>query len=95
MQCEPDEFARLQADPFWKVSLSKPRDASSSKWVVDFIMQARRPSVRSLASKYTAILDRLLRDQVSPMAVRVARMEGVEAAYAVWQARKRLRGLKS
>jgi hypothetical protein len=46
MQCEPDEFARLQADPFWKASSPKPQDASTSKWVVYFILQARAPSVR-------------------------------------------------
>jgi len=94
MQSEPDEFARLQADPFWKASFHKPKDASTSKWVVHFIMRARTPTVRLLASKYTAILDRLLRDRVRPTSARVARMEGVEAAYEAVQGRQRLRGLK-
>jgi hypothetical protein len=93
MQAEPDEFARLKDDPFW--SFPKPTDASSSRWVVYFIMQARRPSARHLAARYTAILDRLLRDKVSPMAVRVARMEGVEAAYESWRRQRRVRELKS
>jgi hypothetical protein len=52
MQCEPGEFARLQADPFWKASFYKPQDASTSKWVVHFIMQARTLYVRHLAAKY-------------------------------------------
>jgi hypothetical protein len=93
MQREPDEFERLQADPFWNTSLHKPKDASTSKWVVHFIMQVRTPNLRSLAGKYAAILDRLLRDEVSPDDKRVGKMEGVEAAYEAWQARKRLRGL--
>jgi hypothetical protein len=94
MQREPDEFARLKADPFW--SFPKPTDASSSRWVVDFIMQARRPSVRNLARNYVAILDRLLRDQVSLMDVRVAKMEGVEAAYeSVQRQQRRVRESKS
>ncbi len=46
MQCEPDEFERLKADPFWNASLRKPKDASTSKWVLLFIMQARTPNVR-------------------------------------------------
>jgi hypothetical protein len=95
MQREPGEFKRLQADPFWKASFHKPQDASTAKWVVYFIMQARTPSVRLLAAEYTAILDRLLRDRLRPTSARIARMEGVEAAYAAVQARPRLRGLKS
>jgi hypothetical protein len=93
MQREPHEFARLQADPFWKAS--KPKDPATSKWVLYFIMQARTLSVRLLAGKYVAILDGLMRDQVSPDDLRVARMEGVEAAYESAQARPRLRRLKS
>jgi len=94
MQREPDEFARLQADPFWKASFYKPQDASTSKWVVDFIMQARTPNVRQLAAKYAALLDGLMRDKVKPDDLRVARMAGVEAAYEAVQARQRLRRLK-
>ena len=58
-------------------------------------MQARTPNERYLASKYVAIIDGLMRDKVSTTDLLVARMEGVEAAYEAWQARKRLRGLKS
>ena len=94
MQREPGEFERLQADPFWKASLYKPQDASTSKWVVQFIMQARTPRVRILAGKYAAILDGLIRDKVRTTGVRVAKMEGVEAAYAAVQGRQRLRGSK-
>ena len=94
MQREPDEFKRLQADPFWKASFHKPKDASTSKWVVQFIMQARTLMMRHLAAKYAAILDGLIRDKVRTTDVRVARMEGVEAAYAAVQGRQRLRGSK-
>jgi hypothetical protein len=58
-------------------------------------MQARTPNVRHLAGKYAAVLDGLLRDDVSPADVRIGKMEGVEAAYEAWEGRKRLRGLKS
>jgi len=94
MQREPDEFKRLQDDPFWKASFYKPKDASTSKWVVRFIMQARTLCVRHLAAKYAAILDGLIRDKVRTTAARVARMEGVEAAYEAVQRRPRLRGSK-
>jgi hypothetical protein len=95
MQREPNQFDLLQDDPFWNASLHKPTDASTSKWVVHFIMQARTPNVRNLADRYAAILDRLMRDKVSTIGLPVAGMGGVEAAYEAWQARKRLRGLKS
>jgi hypothetical protein len=52
-------------------------------------------NVRHLADKYAAILDRLMRDQVRPEDLRIAKMEGVETAYESAQARKRNRGLKS
>ncbi len=94
MQREPDEFERLQADPFWKASFHKPKDASTSKWVVQFIMQARTLMMRLLAGKYAAILDGLIRDKVSTDGLRVAKMEGVEAAYEAVQGRQRLRGSK-
>lgn len=94
MQREPGEFERLQADPFWKASSYKPEDPSTSKWVVRFIMQARTLRVRDLAAQYAAILDRLMRDKVSPDDLRIARMEGVEAAYKSVQRRQRLRGSK-
>ena len=94
MQREPDQFERLQADPFWKASFHKPNDASTSKWVVHFIMQARTLMMRHLADKYAAILDGLIRDKVRTTDVRVAKMEGVEAAYAAVQGRQRLRGSK-
>ena len=94
MQREPDEFARLQADPFWKASFHKPEDASTSKWVVQLHHAGEDADVRLLAAKYAAILDRLIRDKVRPDDVRVARMEGVEAAYEAVQRRQRLRGSK-
>jgi hypothetical protein len=95
MQREPNQFDRLKDDPFWNASLHRPNDTSTSKWVLFFIMQARTPNERYLASKYVAIIDGLMRDKVSTTDLLVARMEGVEAAYEAWRARKRLRGLKS
>jgi hypothetical protein len=95
MQREPNQFDRLQDDRFWNTSLHRPIDASTSKWVVHFIMQARTPNVRNLAGRYVSILDGLIRDKVPTIGLRVARMEGVEAAYEAWQGRQRLRGLKS
>jgi hypothetical protein len=97
MQHEPNQFDPLKDHPFWNASLHKPTeptDASTSKWVVHFIMQARTPNARNLADRYTAILDGLMRYKVMTTDLAVARMEGVEAAYEAWQARKRLRGLK-
>jgi len=75
--------------------LRKPKDASTSKWVLLFIMQARTPNVRNLAGKCAAILDGLMRDKVRPDDLRIAKMEGVEAAYEAVQGRQRFSGLKS
>ena len=94
MQREPDQFERLKADLFWNASLHKPNDASTSKWVVHFIMRARTLMMRHLADRYAAILDRLIRDKVRTTGVRVAKMEGVKAAYEAVQGRPRLRGSK-
>jgi hypothetical protein len=82
MQREPDQFERLKADPFWKAPWRRPKDASTSKWVLHFIMQARTPKERNLADNYVAILDGLMRDKVCPSTdARISKMEGVEAAY--------------
>jgi hypothetical protein len=46
---EPDAFERLKTDPFWQASRQKPRDASTSKWVLYFIMEATTTNVRNRA----------------------------------------------
>ena len=77
------DFERLQAHPFWKASGQKPRDPATSKWVLYFIMQATTTNVRNLASKYAAILDGLMQDQVeiSAVAARIQELGGIDAAY--------------
>ena len=37
-QREPDEFEHLKADPFWEASRQRPKDPSTSKWVIYFVM---------------------------------------------------------
>jgi hypothetical protein len=83
-QCEPDEFERLKADPFWaEASRQKPKDASTSKWVVYFAMRAKTKNVRNRAGRYAVVLDGLIREKVRPdrVAARIKEMGGIEAAY--------------
>jgi hypothetical protein len=91
MQRQPDEFARLQADPFFKAPWRRPKDGSTSKWIMYFVVQARTPNVRHLADKYAAILDGLIRDQVeiSAVAARIAELGGIDAAHQAMRARTR------
>jgi hypothetical protein len=79
----PGDFERLQAHPFWKQSGQKPRDRSTSKWVLLFIMQATTTNVRNRAGKYAVILDGLMHDQVeiSAVAARIKELGGIDAAY--------------
>jgi hypothetical protein len=79
MQRDPDELARLQADPFLKPPWRRPKDPSTSKWLMYFIVQARSPEVRHLAGKYAEILDGLRQDQVE--------ISEVAAAYQAMRAR--------
>ena len=78
---QPGEFERFQAHPFWKESGQKPRDPSTSKWLLYFIMQAT--TTNHLARKYAAILDGLMQDQVeiSAVAARIKELGGIDAAY--------------
>jgi hypothetical protein len=89
MQCDPDELERLTADPFWKPPWRRPKDASTSKWLMYFIVQARTPDARELASKYAEILDGLQRDQVEigAVAARIKELFGIEASYQAMRAR--------
>jgi hypothetical protein len=55
----PREFERFQAHPFWKQWRQGPRDRSTSKWVLYFIMQATTTNDRNRARKYATILGRI------------------------------------
>jgi hypothetical protein len=85
----PGDFERLQAHPFWKQWRQQPRDRSTSKWVLYFIMQATTTNDRNRARKYAAILDALMQDQVEVGAVasRIKELGGIDAAYEAMQAR--------
>jgi hypothetical protein len=79
----PGDFERFQVHPFWKQSGQKPRDPSTSKWLLYFITQARTPNARDLADKKAVILDGLMQDQVedSAVAARIEELGGIGAAY--------------
>jgi hypothetical protein len=85
----PGDFERLQAHPFWKPWPKKPRDRSTSKWVLYFIMQATTTNDCKRARRYAAILDGLMQDQVeiSAVASRIKELGGIDAAYEAMQAR--------
>ena len=85
----PREFERLQAHSFWKQWRQQPKDRSTSKWVLYFIMQATTTNDRNRARKYAAILDGLMQDEVeiSAVASRIKELGGIDAAYEAMQAR--------
>jgi hypothetical protein len=93
----PGDFERLQAHPFWKQSGTKPRDPSTSKWVLSFIMQATTTNVRNRAGRYAVILDGLMQDKVddSAVAARIKEMGGIDAAYEAMQTQARRSGRES
>ena len=70
----PGDFERFQVHPFWKQSGQKPKDPSTSKWLLHFIMQATTPNAGNLADKCAVILDGLMQDKVDDSAV-AARIE--------------------
>jgi hypothetical protein len=90
-QRESDEFDLLKADPFWQASRQKPKDASSSKWILYYIMRATTTNVRSRAGRYAVILDRLIGENVRPdkVATRIDEMGGIEAAYEAFRGSSR------
>jgi hypothetical protein len=91
-QDEPDEFERLKADPFWEeASRQKPKDPSTSKWVLYFAMRAKAKNVRNRAGRYAVVLDGLIREKVRPdkVAARISELRGVEAAYLHFLAEER------
>jgi hypothetical protein len=79
------DFERFQAHPFWKRSRQKPKDPSTSKWVLYFIMQATTTNDRKRARKYAA--DGLMQDKVEISAVssRIKELGGIDAAYEAMQ----------
>jgi hypothetical protein len=85
----PGEFERLQAHSFWKETGQKPKDPSTSKWLIYFITQARTRKARDLADKKAVILDGLMHDkvEVSAVAARIKELGGVVGAYEAMQTR--------
>jgi len=85
----PGEFERLQVHAFWKQTGQKPRDSSTSKWVLYFSMQATTTDVRRRANRYAVILDGLKQDQVEigAVAARIEELGGIKAAYEAMRAR--------
>jgi hypothetical protein len=85
----PGDFERLQAHPFWKQWGQKPKDRSTSKWVLYFIMQATTTNDCKRAGRYAAILDGLMQDKVeiSAVASRIKELGRIGAAYEAMQAR--------
>jgi len=79
----PGDFERFQVHPFWKETGQKPKDPSTSKWLLYFITQARTPNAHDLADKKAVILDGLMADQVedSAVAARIEELGGIGAAY--------------
>jgi len=89
----PDSFERLKQEPFWKSSRQKPRDLTTSKWVLLYVMRAETPNVRTRASKYAKILNGFARAgvRVGQVPQRIKALGGVEAAYAHFLAAGRRR----
>ena len=81
---DPGDFERFQVHPFWKETGQKPKDPSTSKWLLYFIMQATTPNAGNLADKCAVILDGLMQDKVddSAVAARIEELGGIGAAYA-------------
>ena len=79
----PGDFERFQVHPFWKETQRKPKDPSTSKWLLYFIMQATTPNAGNLADKCAVILDGLMQDKVddSAVAARIEELGGIGAAY--------------
>jgi hypothetical protein len=90
-QDEPEEFERLTSHPFWGASRQGSKDASTSKWLLYFIMRASAWSVCKRARKYAVILDGLMRAKVKSgeVAARIKEMGGIQAAYEAMQTQAR------
>jgi len=79
----PDAFDELKQDPFWENSRQRPKDLTTSRWVLLFIMRATASNDRARATKYAAILDGFRRDRVKVTQIpkRIIELGGIEAAY--------------
>src|SRR5260370_15131827 len=64
----PGDFERFQVHPFWKETRQKPKDPSTSKWLLYFITQARTPHACDLAAKKAVILYGLSKHQAKASA---------------------------
>jgi hypothetical protein len=82
LQQFPAAYEQLKQDAFWESQLHRPKDLTTSKHVLLFLMRAETPADRALASKYAKILDGLARDHVraSQVPQRIRALAGVEAA---------------
>jgi hypothetical protein len=92
VKSEPDQFERLKADPFWEDWWQKPNNASTSKWVLYFIMRAKTTEVRILATKYAVFLNDYLQWNSSSsieILQTIKHNGGFEGAYEALRARKR------
>jgi hypothetical protein len=82
--CEsPDAFEELKQDPFWENSRQKPKDLTTSRWVLYFVMQATESKDRARATKYAAIIEGFKREGVksNQLPDRIVELGGIEAAY--------------
>jgi hypothetical protein len=76
-------YQQLTQDAFWESQRQKPKDLTTSKWLLLFLMGAKTPHDRALASKYTKILDGLARDRLkaSRFPQRIKALGGLDAAH--------------
>jgi hypothetical protein len=81
------DFERFQAHSFWKQKGTKPRDRSTSKWLLYFILQATTTSVHRRAGNFAVILDGLMQEQVeiNAVAARIKELGGIAGAYEAMQ----------
>ena len=94
-QQAPDSYEKLKQDPFWEKSRQKPKDLTTSKWVLLFLMRAETRNARTRASTFAKILNGFARQKARDDQVpkRIAALGGVEDAYDHFLAVER--GLKS
>ena len=90
-QQDPEAYEKLKQDPFWKNSRQKPKDLTTSKWVLLYVMRAETPNARTRASTYAKILDGFARKKVRADQVpeRIKKLGGVEDAYDHFLAEER------
>ena len=91
VSARPGAYEQLKQDPFWDNSRQKPKDLTTSKWVLLFIMRAETRNARTRASTYAKILDGFARKKVRADQVpeRIKALGGVEDAYDHFLAEER------